>query len=328
MNIGIAYTLAPSLPCARDGGPVDRYEECDSPETVHAVADALLGLGHRPRLLGGGAEFLRAVLADPPELIFNMAEGAGTRAREAHVPAVAEMLGIPYTHSDPLTLAAALDKVIAKRLVTSHGLRSPAFAVVDHAGARVDLRFPVIAKPVAEGSSMGLSRTARVDDAVALNAEIDRLLEDYAQPVLIEEFCPGAEFTVGVLGTGDGAAVLGVMEIVPRGQAEAEFVYSIEAKRAGPDGADFHVPPDRPGELVARVADLALAAHRALGCRDVARIDVRVDGDGEPAFLEANPLPGMKPGWSDLVVLAERLGRPYPALVGAIVDGACARLGL
>ena len=323
MEIGIAYDLVPE---SGADGPVDRFEEYDSRATIDAVASALSALGHRPRCLGGGRRFLSGVLARPPELLFNMAEGFGRSSREAQVPSVCEMLAIPYTHSDPLTLTTTLDKPTAKRLVRDYGLRTPRFAVVQRPDQELALRFPLIAKPVAEGSSMGLRVSSRVVDGAALRDQVARLLRDYGQPVLVEEFCPGPEFTVGVLGTGDAAAPIGVMEIAPRDRDVTDFVYSIEVKRMSDAAVEYRVPPAQPEPLVRAVAEFALAAYRALDCRDVARIDVRVDRDGEPAFLEANPLPGLRPAWGDIVILAERSGLSFEALIGRIVDAARARL--
>jgi D-alanine-D-alanine ligase len=325
MEIGIAFDLRPT-----PGGdePEDRYDEYDSPGTVDAVAAALEASGHRVRRLGGGRAFLAELLERPPELVFNMAEGSGSRSREAHVPAVCELLGVPYTHSDPLTLAATLDKAVAKMLVSAAGIRTPRWQVVERAGEDVRLDFPVIAKPLAEGSSVGLRRSSRVDDAAGLRREIERLLRDYRQPVLVEEFCPGAELSVGVLGTGDGARAIGVMEIVPRDVPLDRFVYSVEVKRLSEEAVAYVVPPDLPADVLERVGEIALAAHRTLGCRDVARVDLRLGDDGEPRLLEVNALPGLAPGWGDVVLLAERCGIGYEELVGTVVRLACERQGL
>jgi len=326
LRVGIAADLRPEPP-PPGVGPDDRFEEYDSPRTVEAIAAALAARGHAPRFLGGGRAFLQAVLGDPPDLVFNLAEGSGTRSREAHVPAVCEMLGIPFTGSDPLTLAAALDKSVAKRLVASAGLATPRGWVVESRAdlSGLDLRFPLIAKPLREGSSIGIRRGSRVEDRAALEAAVDRLLEDYAEPVLVEEFCEGPEFTVAVLGEGPRAAALGVMEIVPRAGSLREFVYSVEVKRNWREEVLYRVPPDRPAEVVLAVEELAVAAARVLGCRDLSRIDVRTGSDGRPCFLEANPLPGLAPGTSDVVILAERVGIPYAELIDRVVLGALSR---
>src|SRR5947208_14402278 len=204
MDIGIAFDLRSDF-ALEAGSPVDRLEEYDSPETVEAIATALAANGHRPRLLGGGRRFLEQMLARPPELVFNIAEGWGTRSREAHVPAVCEMLRIPFTHSDPLTLALTLDKPLTKRVAASHGVPTAPFAVVatlDELRAARLPPFPLFVKPAAEGSSMGVRKSSRVTGHAQLEAEVARCLADYRQPVLIESFLPGVEVTVGVIGNG------------------------------------------------------------------------------------------------------------------------------
>lgn len=337
LDIGIAADLrsemsAGATPSIGDRGPDDRFEEYDSPATVEAIARALTELGHSPRFLGGGRRFLQEMLARPPELVFNMAEGSSTRSREAHVPAVCEMLGVPFTGSDPLTLAATLDKAVAKRLVASAGIATPRYAVFESEAdlgraSELDFAFPCIAKPLREGSSIGIRRNSRADDTRALRMEIERLLGDYGEPVLVEEFLTGAEFTVGILGEGALARSLGVMEIEPIGLRVEDFVYSVEVKRNFRKEVVYHVPPRRPAPLVRAIEELALASARALGCRDLCRVDVRLGSDGVPRFLEANPLPGLAPGTSDVVILADLAGISYVELIGRVVETALARIG-
>jgi D-alanine-D-alanine ligase len=331
MRIGIAFDLKSDFEAA-SGAPEDALEEYDSPATVEAIERALAARGHSVVRLGGGRRFLAAVLGSPPELVFNISEGRGTRSREAHVPAVCEMLSIPYTHSDPLTMALSLDKAMAKRVVASAGVPTPRFAVVESELelAALDLELPLIAKPLFEGSSMGVRRNSKIADAAQLAERVRALFAGYRQPVLIEEFCTGPECTVAVLGTGAGARAAASMEIVPKKVAVAEFVYSLEIKRNWDwaDEMEYAVPPRRSARERAAIEAVALGAYRALGCRDVARVDVRIGRDGEPEFIEANPLPGVAPGWSDLALLWERIGRSYEDLIGSILDEACARLGL
>jgi D-alanine-D-alanine ligase len=323
MEIGIAYDLKSDF-SAQSDDPDDRFEEYDNQGTVNGITAALEAAGHRTRLLGGGRRFIEQVLAQPPDLVFNIAEGYGTRSREAHVPSVLEMLHIPYTHSDPLTLAVTLDKAIAKRLVAAHGLPTPGFAVIEHLNQLGELRlqFPVITKPLFEGSSMGIRKTSRVTDKAALRRQIERLLADYQQPVLVEEFCSGPEFTVGVLGNGSKASVIGIMEIRPRRGNLDEFVYSLEVKRNYLEEVEYCVPPDQPPALLELINQVALGAYRALDCRDVARVDLRVSASGEPKFIEINPLPGLNPITGDIVILSTRSGISYDTLIERIVAAA------
>lgn len=331
--IGLAFDLKDDhLAHAPAGAPDDVFEEFDSLATIEGLEAALSGGGHRVRRLSGGRHFLEALLAQPVDLVFNLAEGFGSRSREAHVPAVCEMLRIPVTHSDPLTCAATLDKSVAKVLVAAAGVPTARGALLTRVDQieTLDLPFPVFVKPNGEGSSMGIVDRARCEDRAALAERVARIVADYAQPALVEEFLPGVEATVGILGTGEGARVLGTMEVVPLREPRDRFVYSLEVKRDVHFAArmEYVVPPRQPQALIDRMEQVALTAYRALGCRDVGRVDLRVGSDGEPRFLELNPLPGLKPGWSDLAVLAEKAGTRYEDLILAIVNEARARYGL
>jgi len=329
MEIGIAYDLKSSF-AATAGTPSDQFEEYDSEETINAIAAALESAGHKPRRMGGGRSFVEDVLKRPPDLVFNIAEGFGTRSREAHVPAVCEMLGVRYTHSDPLTLSVSLDKAMAKRMVAAAGVPTPHYAVVATLDQLLDLQltFPVMSKPLFEGSSMGIRRNSRATDAKELRGQVAQLLGAYKQPVLVEEFCPGAEFTVGILVKQGVPTVIGVMEIAPRQGDLSTFVYSLEVKRNYLQEVEYRVPPAQSRELVQRTERVALNAFAALDCRDVARVDLRVGADGEPKFIEINPLPGVNPVTSDLVILAGKVDLKYQQLIAGIVDSARARYGI
>lgn len=330
MRIGITFDLKSDFKDAT-GGPEDRFEEYDSDATVAAIEDALRAGGYETVRLGGGRRFLERVLAERPDLVFNISEGVvPTRSREAHVPAVLEMLGVPFTHSDPLTLALTLDKAMAKRVAESLGVPTPRYRVVDTPAAikDFDLDFPVIAKPLFEGSSMGVRKKSRCVDHASLTELIGQLLADYHEPVLVEEFCPGPEFTVGVMGNGAKARVIAAMEIVPRTMKPEEFVYSLEVKRNYLEEVEYHVPPRRPAELIAAVEKTALDAYRALGCRDLARVDVRTGADGRPKFLEVNPLPGVNPTTGDIVILSRLSGLDYARLIQGVVHEARQRYGI
>ncbi|HEX6350467.1 MAG TPA: D-alanine--D-alanine ligase [Candidatus Dormibacteraeota bacterium] len=326
LEIGIAYDLVTDF-APRPGDPADSLAEYDSEKTVAAIEAALRTAGHRPRRMGGGRQLLEGLLADAPDLVFNLAEGRGGRSREAQVPAACEMLGVPCTHSDPLTMAVTLDKAAAKRLVRSAGVPTPDFAVLGAPGP-VDLEFPVVAKPAHEGSSMGIGAQSLVRRPQELPGVVGELLERYRQPVLVEEFCPGAELTVGVFGTGECARPLAVMEVAPQRRPLDEFLYSGQVKHDWEVEVTYHVPPRVAPAVAARAAEVALDACRALGCQDVARIDLRVDRRGEPSFLEANPLPGLHPVVSDLAMMARPLGVGYDELILRILACARERLGV
>src|SRR5262245_55488885 len=338
MKIGITFNLKDSAPSPA-GAPDDLFEEFDEPETIRAIAAVIRGLGHEVVELGDGEPMLRRLLAEKPDFVFNFAEGQGIgRSREARVPAVLEMLGIPYSGSDPLALAAALDKDVTRRLVESAGVGVPdGFTVAfedEHidsvpdelAGAweRQGLALPVIAKPVCEGSSKGIRSRCLIAKPEEFAPTVVQLWNDYRQPVLVEEFVAGDEVTVGVIGNSP-PRVFGVMRITPVKPTE-HFVYSLEVKRDFRRQVRYECPAKLPPEVTQAIEEAALAAFDALGCRDVARVDFRMR-DGEPVFLEINPLPGLNPSSSDLVIMAGLLKVSHAELVGMIVTEALKRVG-
>lgn len=325
MRIGITYDLKADGP-ARADLPDDFQEEFDSPATIEAIASVLRGLGHQVEKLGDGRELLHQLLTDPPDFVFNIAEGQGiARSREARVPAALEMLDIPYTGSDPLALAVTLDKDCTKRLVRTAGVAVPAGIVVQPDDdalllvRRSGLPFPVIVKPAWEGSSKGIRGTSIVDKPAELVATLDALFRAHRQPVLVEEFIDGDELTVGVLGN-DPAQVLGIMRVLPRQSAE-RFIYSLEIKRDFERLVRYECPARYAPATTEAISSAALAAYRVLGCRDVARVDFRLR-DGVPYFLEVNPLPGLNPHSGDLVIMAGLVGWSHAQLVTAILRSA------
>jgi D-alanine-D-alanine ligase len=327
MRIGITYDLKTDPPGeGRAELPDDLQEEYDSPETIEGIAAVLRGLGYEVVQLGDGRELLERLLADPPDFVFNIAEGQGVgRAREARVPAVLEMLGIPYSGSDPLTLAATLDKDCAKRLVASAGVRVPRGLVLtpgDPVGPG-DLPFPLLVKPAWEGSSKGIRGKCLVRSPGELQEAVASLRRDHRQPILAEEFIDGDELTVGVVGN-DSPEVIGVMRVLPN-RADGPFIYSLEVKRDYRRQVHYECPARLPAAATAAVERAALAAWRVLGCRDVARVDFRLRG-GVPYFLEVNPLPGLNRESSDLVILAGLRGRSYPWLIERILGAALRRV--
>ena len=233
----------------------------------------LRGLGHEVVKLGDGRELLERLLADPPDFVFNIAEGQGiSRSREAHVPAVLEMLGIPYSGSDPFTLAVTLDKDVTRRLVADAGVMVPQGRVVDPAApgafSWLGRQFPAIVKPAWEGSSKGIRNKCVVHNQTELHAVLTALLRDHRQPLLVEEFIVGDEVTVGVLGN-DPPRVIGIMCVVPN-QPTEHFVYSLEVKRDFRQQVTYECPAKLPAATTAAIERAALTAFGTLGCRDVA----------------------------------------------------------
>jgi len=302
VRIGLTYNLKPA------DATGDQFEEFDSLETVEALEGALRARGHETLRLGWGEEMLALLERERVDGVFNFAEGIGGRGRESQVPAMLEMLGIPFTASDPLTIAITLDKPLAKLLAKAHGIATSPWRVNNGTG----LRFPLFVKPAAEGSSMGITAGSLCRDQAQLDAALERISK-YG-PVLIEEFLPGDEFTVGLV---DGE-VVGVMQVVPR-QNDETFIYSIEVKRDYLNRVDYRLA-DAPD-----VADVGRAVWRAFGLKDVARVDVRRDRDGVANFVEVNPLPGMNPVTGDLVICSRLAGIEYNELIGRVVDSAVRR---
>jgi D-alanine-D-alanine ligase len=339
MHIGISFTAKPDEPLP-PGAPDDLNEEFDSPVTIKAIAEVFRSLGHTVSELGDGRPLLERLLKDPPDLVFNFAEGTGvSRSREARVPAVCELLGIPYAGSDPLALSVSLDKEMTRRVATSLGVNVPKgitlapppggydgeFAEFPAVLAEAELPLPVIAKPTFEGSSKGIRNRCLIRAPEEFGPTIAALWRDYHQPVLVEEFIAGDEVTVGIVGN-DPPQPLGVMRVFPRKPVE-HFVYSLEVKRDWKAMVDYEAPAKFPRELLQEIEADALAVFTGLGCRDFARADFRVR-DGVPYFLEINPLPGLNPDSGDLVIMSGLLGIAYPTLVEMILNAAIERCGL
>jgi D-alanine-D-alanine ligase len=304
VRIGLTYNLKP------DAAVGDRYEEFDSLETIEALESALRECGHQPVRLGWGMEMLDGLAADGVDGVFNLAEGIGGRGRESQVPATLEMLGVPCTGSDPVAIGMTLDKALAKLMAKAHGIATAPWVVAATGNRQpTTLRYPLFVKPAAEGSSMGVTAKSLCKNEPELNDAVARV--GVYGPALIEEYLPGNEYTVGIV----GGEVIGVMQVVPK-KAEENFFYSIEVKRDYKNRVDYRIV-DEP-----RVAAVALAIWRAFGLRDVARIDVRCDRDDVPNFVEVNPLPGVHPVNSDLVILARAAGWTYNQLIAGIMASA------
>jgi D-alanine-D-alanine ligase len=325
LRIALCYDLKSDYLAA--GFAPEEVMELDEEETIAALEGALRQLGHHPERVGRGVELARRLAAGERwDLVFNFAEGVSGRSREAQVPAVCEMFDQPYTFSDPLTCAVTLDKSLAKRVVRDHGLPTAPFALVDgpEEAAAVDLPPPLFVKPVAEGSSKGVTRRSHARTREELVEICAELIAAFRQPVLVESFLPGREMTVGIVGNGRDARVLGVMEVAFRSGADP--AYTAHNKKEYATWIDYSLLDGEP--LAQEARRLALADYEALGCRDLARVDIRCDAAGEPQFLEINPLPGLHPTYSDLPILADRAGITYADLLGQVVEASARRWGL
>ncbi len=324
MRVGLSYNVRPADHPPHL--PADAFEEYDSEATVDHLCRALAALGHEVFRLGAGPGIIDVLRKTRPDFVFNIAEGEGGRCREAHVPALLEMLGIPYLGSDPLTLCVTLDKAVAKRLVSSGGFPTPGFRTF-RSEDEVDgltLAYPVIVKPAYEGSSKGVRLASRASSPADARRMVSFVTGEYRQEAIVEEFIPGPEVTVGLVGNGR-PRVLGIMEVVPKRVPREEFVYSLEVKRDWENQVEYRCPPPFPAETTAEIERCAVGIYRLLGCRDFSRIDFRLDGNRVPQFIECNPLPGLSPGYGDLPIMAGKMGISYVELIAEILSHAVGR---
>jgi D-alanine-D-alanine ligase len=323
MRVGLTFDLRDDY--RRLGLDEESTAEFDSPETINAIQGALLELGHEPIPIGGIQDLARRLAeGERWDLVFNIAEGFRGAAREAQVPALLDAFGIRYTFSDPLVLAVALHKGITKQLVRDAGVETAAFALVEHASDcdTVHVPLPLFVKPVAEGTSKGVGARSLVMDRGQLREVCEDLLDRFAQPVLVEHFLPGREFTVGMLGSGRDARAVGVLEVMVQARADAS-AYSYTIKSDWHGRVEYRLADD---PAAAHAAEQALVVWRTLGCRDAGRVDFRCDEHGRPHFLEVNPLAGLHPRDGDLVILCRLAGIGYRGLIGEIVTSATARV--
>jgi len=325
MRVGLTYDLRSDYLAL--GLSLEETAEFDKEETVAGIEGALRELGYETERIGHAKALVKRLDAgDRWDLVFNICEGLAGVAREAQVPALLDLYGIPYVFSDPLVLALTLHKGMTKRVIRDAGVPTSDFCVYETAEDLADLRFgaPFFVKPVAEGTGKGCSAKSIVRDRAELAAVCDALAARFRQPALIEPYLSGREFTVGVTGTGRQARVVASMEIVLLANAETG-VYSYSNKGQYEDRVVYR-PCDPAKDPVAAAAEkVSLDAWRVLGCRDGGRVDIRCDAEQKPMFLEVNPLAGLNPKDSDLPILARMANVSYTQLIGRIMASAVAR---
>jgi D-alanine-D-alanine ligase len=328
LRIALLANLKINAPHGR-GEPRDRWAELDSERTIESIAGALRQAGHKVNFLEGDESLYGRLLKGHFDIAFNMCEGHRGDSRESHVPAILEMLGVPYTGSKVLCLALTLDKPMAKRVLAFHGLPTPPFQVFDTPDEPVapGLSYPLFVKPAGEGTGMGIDGNSVVRDEGELRHQLHWLIGTYGQPALVEEFIEGREITVGVLGN-ERLHVFPPLEIdLSRCPPEERGIYTGRIKSELPELPLYVCPTALAEGQEEELGRLAVAAYRALDCLDVARVDFKLDAhDGErPYILEVNPLPGLSPGVSDLVFEAEAEGMSHAELINAILGAALER---
>lgn len=322
MQVGITYDLREDYLAL--GYSEDQVAEFDSPRTVEGIEEALVRMGFATSRIGSLPSLVaRLAAGERWDLVFNIAEGMNGFGRESQIPALLDYYGIPYTFSDPMTLALTLHKGMTKRVVRDLGLATADFEVVEDLDQldRLRLPYPLFAKPVAEGTGRGIGAASRAESPEQLRTLCRNLLAEYNQPVLVETYLPGRELTVGMAGTGVKAEVLGVMEVILKSGAD-QAAYSYRNKELCDTLVEYRRVE---GPLARACGELALATWRGLGCRDGGRVDVRCDRDGKPNFLEVNPLAGLHPEHSDLPILCGLAGISYQELMERIISSALER---
>jgi D-alanine-D-alanine ligase len=325
MTVGITYDLRSEW--LSQGFTELETAEFDREETVAAVENALRAEGYATERVGNYRGLMSGLTAGKRwDLVFNFCEGMFGIGREALVPALLDAYRIPYTFSDAVVLGLCLHKGLTKRVVRDAGVATPAFAIVESPSDvdKVRLRYPLFAKPLAEGTGKGITPHSRIESHPGLRSICASLLEEYHQPVIVEEYLPGREFTTAIIGTGESAEAVGTMEVILLENADAH-AYTYLNKEYCEDRVRYELAR---GPDAAACAALALQAWRALGARDAGRVDIRMDGEGAPSFMEVNPLAGLHPQHSDLPIICTMAGIGFPELIGRIMSSARKRCGL
>ncbi|MEQ1566124.1 MAG: hypothetical protein ABMA64_10840 [Myxococcota bacterium] len=343
LRIAVLANLKENAP--PDPSP-EAWAELDSRATVDAIVGALTRAGHEATFFEGDLSLVQRLPAFRPDLCFNLCEGHYGDSRESHVPSILEMLRLPYTGAGVLALAVTLDKPTTKRILATHGVPTPEFQVFDRPDAPLSptLAFPLISKPAHEGSGMGVASTSVARDEAELRVAVARTIEQFRQPALVERFIPGREVTIGLVGNVgapapvdgpwaslpciDGVCVLPIYELLFRDAGA--YTGAVKGAWVGDwsQGVHYRCPAELACSAVEDLYELAVSTFVATGCRDVARVDLRLDasqGD-RPYVLEINALPGLAPGWSDLCLEALAAGIDYDALIRGITDAAIRRV--
>jgi D-alanine-D-alanine ligase len=323
LKIGITYDLREDY--LIEGYSEEETAEFDRAETIEAIDQTLKELDYRTDRIGHLKSLTRRLSAgDRWDLVFNIAEGLRGFGREAQIPALLDAYDIPYTFSDPLVLALTLHKGMTKHVIRDMGIPTPDFAIIEKEDqiTGICLSYPLFAKPVAEGTGKGITAASKINTEKELVEMCKMLLTVFKQPVLVESFLPGREFTVGIIGTGKDAIATDTMEVCLKAQAEPD-VYSYINKENCEELVEYRLVYD---EEAQQVRETALSAWRGLGCRDAGRMDLRSDRSGRPNFMEVNPLAGLHPQHSDLPIIFNLMGKTFHQLIDMIMHSALKRV--
>jgi D-alanine-D-alanine ligase len=325
IKVGLVYDLRADY--EKMGFSGEKIAEFDSVETIDAIDSTLSSLGYETERVGNIWRLVEELASGKRwDLVFNIAEGLYGMAREAQVPALLDAYQIPYVFSAPDVLVVAHNKALSKQIVAAAGVPTAQYVVVSKIEDvnAVALTYPLFAKPIAEGTGKGISSKSLINAPQELKQVCTKLLAEFEQPVLVETYLSGREFTVGITGTGTDAKAVGVLEVILRAGAES-VGHTYNNKENCEELVDYVLATDSAAKQAEQVA---INAWRALGCRDGGRIDIRCDWAEVPNFLEVNPLAGLHPTHSDFPILCDRAGVAYKDLIGKIVGSACERLGI
>jgi D-alanine-D-alanine ligase len=325
-KVGLTYNLKSEY-APKPGDPPDANAEFDHEDTIGVIENAIKSRGHSVTRLGNARALLEKLdEAKKLDIVFNIAEGYEGRNRESQVPIILEMIHVPYVGADGLSLGMTLDKVITKKMLIAAGIPTPRFAELADAqdAWKIDLNYPLIAKPKCEGSSKGLRKSSLVSNAKELEAQAKWLIETYRQPALVEEFIEGSEFTVAIIGNNPSVAQP-VVQIQIEGKLDlGRLFYAFEHIRSG---ADYICPAPIKPDFRAKLEDVAIRTYETVECLDFGRVDIRVDRKGRPYVLEINPLPSLST--EDVFTFVARAqGLTYNDIINKILDSALIRYGL
>ena len=324
MLVGLTYDLKDDY--LKEGFSEEETAEFDREDTIESIESALISLGYDTERIGNAKQLIKCLAAGKTwDMVFNIAEGMYGAGRESLVPALLDAYRIPYTFSDPLVLSVCLHKGFTKSIVRHYGVATADFAIIENEQGldAVNLPYPLFIKPACEGTGKGIDGASKIDGPQNLKPAVSRLLASYKQPLIVETYLPGREFTAGITGTGEDSRCVGAMEVLFKKCPGEELIYSYYNKSNYEQIIDYHIPEK---DVLSACSELALAAWKGLGCRDAGRIDIRMDEMGVLNFIEVNPLAGLNPVHSDLPIIARLNGISYQAIIDEIMKSAQKRV--
>jgi D-alanine-D-alanine ligase len=305
--------------------PRDYFGEFDTIDTIQYLENTLIKIGYNVDRIGNIESLVKYLTnGNRVDFVFNIAEGIQSRSRESQIPCLLDAFNIPYTFSDPLTLALTLDKGVAKRVLKSEGIPTPKYFIANSEDIDPNiidaLGWPLFVKPIHEGTSKGINSQSIVESTEQLKKQVACVIKNYKQPALIEEYLPGREFTVGLIGTGKEARVLGILEI---NILDESNVYGFDQKEECETQVFYELM--QPSNLFSELSEIALSSYSIMECRDAGRVDIRLDKNQNPQIIEINPIPGLHPTHSDLPIISSQLGLSYEDLISEILHSALTR---